>query len=551
MLFLSLYLGCLPKSSTPVYRSTPMDNHLYVEAKVNNQGPYVFMIDTGSSISLISDQLVETLNLTIVQQSGSLQGFNGSMPKYTTEVDINIDNQHLRNRTVAVYAGNTPMRVTGVELSGLIGNDLLEQFVLELDYLNQTLSLKPHKNYDMPVSKTQFNYLDGQLSIPLSFEYNDQKIDLTGILDTGSNHILLNKAQLTTTEIDNPNRRVFQGVSGRSSSLPSVQVSSINIGGRSEHSDVPAYIFDPAPYQNNKNIVGAQLFRDDRLIINYNQEALAILPSEERRNDKKTLSEHHYALMKKGKLTLPFEQKIELLIFSKHLEEAAKLLLEQTNRSTPNSILLSDIYLELGEPIKALNILNTLSLAQLDQHRKASSKLMLHYFLMSQEEALSMAQDLLNEDLSNATQTAVADLYAVDGQIDKAISLLASLKGEPPHAQMLRRAWYASLKQDSITCLSSLRQALSHPEDTKTAIFFYIQEFGTEDHRDLLLSDIEHAIQYSGLENHDMKMFAQNSVGNQKEAIALKEQMQNQQCAFLDLEEKTNCNALLAQTKLK
>ncbi len=521
-----------------------MDNHLYVEAKVNNQGPYVFMIDTGSSMTLISESVIEDMGLSFEQHAGSLQGIGGSIPYYRTKLDIDIGGAHINDLNVAIHQGKLPPKVTGVELAGLIGNDLLEQFVVELDYSNQQLKLESQRGYLMPQAAVEMSYQDRQITVPLLFSSSDHLFQVNAILDTGTNQILLNKAQLAASiseEEFQSSSALFQGLGGSIYSSQTIETKNLSVGSLKLAGPQEAYLFSPSPRRSNKNILGANVFANQRLIIDYGQQKIALLPAEQEKQTE-TLSEHYYTLLSKNKIKLNLEQKIELLIFSNHLDEAADLLIAEEELSRDNLFLLIDILLELGRPLEALGLLKDLDPLLLAEQNLLSSRLILEYFIESKEASLKLASELMLNEPTNSIKISAADLYALDGNIQEAKSILASLKGEAPYAQKLRRAWYAYLEGDTISCLSALRQALHHPADSQKALFFYIQHFATGKHSDLLQADIE---QENLKKLVDMQLFAHQKLNNEDKFKAYLVQS-GSYCAPLNPEETINCKAWLA-----
>jgi len=147
-----------PQPLTPDFRFTnrrnysrlPIDldgNAIFVRARINRSGFLWFILDTGASATLIDARRARALGLKSAGNIGG-SGSGGSIEvKFTKGVNFSLAGVRLLNQTVA----STPFRkeVSGMRqnFGGILGYDFISRFVMEIDYLNKTLTLYDPKSY--------------------------------------------------------------------------------------------------------------------------------------------------------------------------------------------------------------------------------------------------------------------------------------------------------------------------------------------------------------------------------------------------------------------
>lgn len=132
-------LGFTKGSLTFDYRK--LGNNLIVDASVNGSSPYAFVLDTGASMSIISQDISNKFNL---KSTGSVNvhGVAGSGKANTTQIkSLSIGRAKVRDMTVVVRTIPVLMQQN---IHGLLGQDFLDHFVVNIDTSTQTITLKPH-----------------------------------------------------------------------------------------------------------------------------------------------------------------------------------------------------------------------------------------------------------------------------------------------------------------------------------------------------------------------------------------------------------------------
>jgi hypothetical protein len=118
-----------------------LNNHIYVDVKLNGKGPYRLLCDTGG-VNVLTPQLAKELGLT---SKGALQG-RGVGEKSEdiglTKVEtVEIGDATIANQLFAVYPLGSLADVEGVPEYGLVGYEVFKRFVGKIDYERSLLTL--------------------------------------------------------------------------------------------------------------------------------------------------------------------------------------------------------------------------------------------------------------------------------------------------------------------------------------------------------------------------------------------------------------------------
>jgi predicted aspartyl protease len=169
-----------------VWNVTAFSKYMFIEGKVNGDGPYVFFVDTGASNSVVDGALAEKLG---IEKSG---GVSGQAVGGNVDVEFaNIDKLELPGITLTgQVVVLIPLKeavgkyMPQLNIGGIIGYDVLGRFVIQMDYINSIMTLHRPKTFVPP---------EGMKFIPM--ETSDGIISIKGLaegkelnmmLDTGS-----------------------------------------------------------------------------------------------------------------------------------------------------------------------------------------------------------------------------------------------------------------------------------------------------------------------------------------------------------------------------
>lgn len=116
---------------------------LVVPVKVNDAGPFPFVLDTGATVTCLDEELVKELALPdvpgMVAIGGGLRGF-GSMRLVSLE-SVALGDASVRDlQGCAVDLG--PMQNAGIAVRGLLGLNFLREYRLTVDFPRRTVRVE-------------------------------------------------------------------------------------------------------------------------------------------------------------------------------------------------------------------------------------------------------------------------------------------------------------------------------------------------------------------------------------------------------------------------
>lgn len=127
-------------------------NYLIVEAKGRRDGPYHFLIDTGSSITLVSPELAERFpekkSLADTPAQVRVKSANGNsmrLPTTTMRV-IQLEGARFEDVPVLIYDTEPLSAHLGIKIDGILGFPLFRETLLTLDYPQSRVLLAPQNS---------------------------------------------------------------------------------------------------------------------------------------------------------------------------------------------------------------------------------------------------------------------------------------------------------------------------------------------------------------------------------------------------------------------
>lgn len=225
---------------------------IYVETYFGNQGPFNFVLDTGTSQSTMIPDLVTTLKL----KSRSLHG-----DPRLAYVDMRLQYPGLEIKPQRFFSKLT-QAVSSSKSEGILGYDFIRQFVLEIDYPHKVVVLhnrrwfrKPEPDDDRwevvpftlarncPQISVRLNYLGGASE------------SLRGLIDTGANTPVLFTSEMASRV---GNRFIKNVQIGQGSEISPVACCPL----------VPIHPLNQPPFPYDLLLSGAS-FRAARLVLDY------------------------------------------------------------------------------------------------------------------------------------------------------------------------------------------------------------------------------------------------------------------------------------------
>jgi len=215
-------------------------NRPVIKLTVNRHGePLRFVLDTGSGISVMSEETAKRLGIKVVARGGSARGIGGDGKfdiVYANLRSVGIGDVNLRNVPIYIRKFHNP---TG-EVDGYIGLALISKFLTTVDYGNKTLTLtrrdtdrqdfSAKADISLPLRLTSSGFLSGEVSLqgietPLNF-----------IVDTGASVSVISEVVSKTEGISryiNDEKMRVVGSAGITDDVPTFLLPKITFG---EHS---------------------------------------------------------------------------------------------------------------------------------------------------------------------------------------------------------------------------------------------------------------------------------------------------------------------------
>ena len=128
------------------YRLTDT-KHVLVRVKLNGQGPFNFILDTGAPAVFIPNKVAKKIGLKLDDKGW------GEFDKCVLEGGLVIEKARTRVEDLFQLEGMNSMGLAGVELHGVIGYNVLAQFRITYDFTADKLQWVHLKGFEPPVVK--------------------------------------------------------------------------------------------------------------------------------------------------------------------------------------------------------------------------------------------------------------------------------------------------------------------------------------------------------------------------------------------------------------
>ncbi len=122
----------------------PKGTVIIVEAKVNGKGPFSFAVDTGASVTVISEQTAKKIGVS--ENSSTLKkghGCCGEMDMSLLRVEsVQVGDVEVNDIQVALMDLSTISKAVGTDLDGIIGHNFMKNYRVIIDYPQQEISFE-------------------------------------------------------------------------------------------------------------------------------------------------------------------------------------------------------------------------------------------------------------------------------------------------------------------------------------------------------------------------------------------------------------------------
>ncbi|MEJ7848990.1 MAG: aspartyl protease family protein [Pyrinomonadaceae bacterium] len=289
------YIGQKPSlytTSGAAADSVPFElrgNRPFIQLRVNGSDELLnFVLDTGSGISVISDETAKRLGIGSIAKGGSARGIGGDGKFdiiYGFLRQVNIGDVKIRN--VPVYIRK--FHNNGASVDGYIGLSLISKFLTTIDYGDLTFSLAKKEGSDAPLTDqagislplrlTSSGFLSGEVQL----EGVEQPLNF--IVDTGASvSVISDDVALMEgiTPFATAEKMRVIGSAGITENVPSFLLPKVSFGKHSRKS-IAAIALDldminEASGFEQAGILGGNFLRNYRMTFDFTNSMVTFVP---------------------------------------------------------------------------------------------------------------------------------------------------------------------------------------------------------------------------------------------------------------------------------
>lgn len=277
-----------------------VNNRPVIKVHLNGrEQPLRFVLDTGSGMTVISEETAQKLGIKAVVRGGMARAVGGGGKFEIVYGFVNsMEIGDVRVSNVPVYIRK--FNGTGDKFDGYIGLSVIAKYLTTLDYGAKTFALV--KNVDKKDEKKSKNIQtvafakDDKLSVPLrttssGFLSSEVKVEgvkepLNFIVDTGASVTVVSEAAKRETEMNNYKHttvlRVF-GAAGVAENVETLELPRLTLGSTSREK-VMAAVLDLDPVNETTGfqqagIIGGNFLQHYRLTFNFQESLITFEPS--------------------------------------------------------------------------------------------------------------------------------------------------------------------------------------------------------------------------------------------------------------------------------
>ncbi len=555
-------------------RTSPGNEKIYVQVDVGLEEPGIFLVDTGASISTISEELAQDLSLQPHAEDGFLEGLGGTVQWSSVRLPaISLGDMTMSDVLAAVAVQGVPSYTGAMPLAGILGNNVWQHFVLAVDYPAERLELfrpgawvQPEQAEPMLFDGLHCYTMVGLTARPQgSMVALSQKVLLA--IDTGARGFLLSGVagealSAVATEGDEP----IYGIGGDDDLPPStflkrtrrIHLDSAQLGGRT--------VDDPGVAQwinftkgssigpdSLAGLVGFNALKNYRAVLDYQGGRFALTESTGERRER----DGHQLLLEQdldryGDDPRRGMFRARLLAWLDRTDEAITTLapyLELNPEDSEASVFMARLHRYSGDMAACWASMSTLGPAELLEQGELLSAVNGHILEGRMERAKVLVQAAMEQSREDdQVWVAAADLALASADPAQArISIArANELDENPDGHLLRRARIAMAEGDRMAALSHLRRLLEIYPLSGFAIWFYADIAQNDDERQMLVIDTQRAMDRLHPEDRprDFQIAAYRAAGRLDRIDPILESAMAEDCDSLDKDTDTNnCQA--------
>lgn len=266
-------------------------NSILVQARINNSQPIWLIFDSGASVNVINQRTIERLGL-MTRGSAVLNAGGGTVGgAFVEDATIGLAGVEAFNQMIAAAPLDALAAYFGRDIQGLIGNNFIKNFVVEIDYANQVLVFHDPKTYSLANERDAMT-LENRggnpfMKVQLSLNGGDVITDSFEI-DTGSNGIFsINRPFADTHQLMKrlPKARMAEGIGGAGlgGDMKSIdaRIHSIRLGPYTINNPVVSISQDSEGFgaSTEAGFMGTDLLRRFTVTLDYQSQRMLLKPN--------------------------------------------------------------------------------------------------------------------------------------------------------------------------------------------------------------------------------------------------------------------------------
>ncbi len=257
---------------------------ILVPVFVDGRGPYSFVMDTGATTTVVSNELADALALPRGEKQDG-RGAAGKMTLVESRLpSLTVGHQTLDGLPVSVTDLSFLGRAMGEQVDGALGHSFLRHFVITLDYATNALTLRrPVGDLGRALDEREiaFRYANAEDPLVVVPIFVNQKGPYDFALDTGASRTVISLE--LAAEFGLAAEKISQMTAGGGNGTVSrVQLSSLAIGAARQENLAAAasdFLTQLSEELGSKlhGIVGYDFLRHYRVTLDYPREALTLV----------------------------------------------------------------------------------------------------------------------------------------------------------------------------------------------------------------------------------------------------------------------------------
>lgn len=269
LLFFTLFASFVTLNFTQTYAKSTLatvpfelhGEHIFIEIQLNHSSPLHFIFDTGASATVVSQKEARQLHLgsdgfTYVRTSKG-----PSLAYYSENNEISLQDLVIGDVRVTQLSLEHLDRVMERQVDGIIGHDLLNEFVIMVNYDKYALEFYDPKLFQAPTDFTPHHielisgrpYIDAALTLS-----NGEKLQGRFQLDNGSGSSIT----VYSPFVDEHNLSSKVGRTNLIYTMSFAGITDKNYAGRLQRLDVGNYQLTNIPIRLNRSRYQKRAFKD-------------------------------------------------------------------------------------------------------------------------------------------------------------------------------------------------------------------------------------------------------------------------------------------------